>query len=64
MSMLESTHIDCPYCGEVIELLIDCSVDQQSYIEDCCVCCRPILLDIAVNTNGQAQVVARHEDEA
>lgn len=64
MSMLESTHIDCPYCGELIELLVDCSVDQQRYIEDCFVCCRPILLDIAINVDGLPAVIARHEDEA
>ena len=34
--------IDCPYCGEIIELLLDESVDDQCYIEDCAVCCRPM----------------------
>ncbi|MFK2932193.1 CPXCG motif-containing cysteine-rich protein [Dyella agri] len=32
--------IDCPYCGEVIELLLDESVADQCYIEDCAVCCQ------------------------
>ena len=32
----------CPYCGESIELTVDTSVDEQTYIEDCSVCCQPI----------------------
>ncbi len=33
---------DCPYCGESVSMLIDSSVQEQEYIEDCEVCCRPI----------------------
>jgi hypothetical protein len=32
----------CPYCGEQISMVLDTSVAQQVYIEDCEVCCRPI----------------------
>lgn len=32
----------CPYCFETIETTIDPSVADQSYIEDCQVCCNPI----------------------
>jgi len=32
----------CPYCWEEISMLLDTSVIQQTYIEDCEVCCRPI----------------------
>jgi len=41
--------ISCPYCGEVITVLIDDSVPHQRYIEDCQVCCRPIEFDVSVN---------------
>jgi hypothetical protein len=34
--------IQCPYCGESIGIDLDLSVDGQSYIEDCQVCCQPI----------------------
>jgi uncharacterized protein YbaR (Trm112 family) len=41
--MLETTaEVACPYCGETITLLLDLSVEEQSYIEDCSVCCRPM----------------------
>jgi hypothetical protein len=32
----------CPYCWEEISMLLDSSVRQQTYIEDCEVCCNPI----------------------
>ena len=34
--------VQCPYCGENIEVLLDCSIEQQNYIEDCQVCCQAI----------------------
>jgi len=33
---------DCPYCGENISMLIDLSLNNQIYTEDCEVCCHPI----------------------
>lgn len=32
----------CPYCWEEISMILDVSVTQQTYIEDCEVCCNPI----------------------
>lgn len=54
--------IYCPYCGEIIEVIVDLSVDHQEYVEDCSVCCRPILLSVSTGEDG-ARVAARHEDE-
>jgi Cysteine-rich CPXCG len=35
----------CPYCWEQISMVLDSSVSaNQSYIEDCEVCCHPIEL--------------------
>lgn len=36
----------CPYCWETISVLIDTSVPQQHYVEDCEVCCNPIEFDL------------------
>ncbi len=38
----------CPYCGEIISMLLDLSAGGQSYIEDCEVCCRPIQIAFGV----------------
>ena len=42
----------CPYCGEVIDVLIDGSVERQEYIEDCQVCCRPIVFQVQVSDDA------------
>ena len=57
------TSIDCPYCGERIEIVVDCSVDYQEYVEDCAVCCRPITIGAAVDEDGEVRVTARSENE-
>lgn len=32
----------CPYCGEEVEVAVDeVGVSDESYVEDCPVCCRP-----------------------
>jgi hypothetical protein len=34
----------CPHCGEIIDIAIDPGGgEEQEYVEDCSVCCRPIL---------------------
>lgn len=64
MHRTESTNIQCPYCGESIEIVVDCSVARQTYIEDCEVCCRPISLTVEVDPEGMPSVEASREDGA
>lgn len=60
---VEPFEISCPYCGEIIEILVDPSVEHQSYIEDCQVCCRPITMKVTMSEEGTPQVEASAEDE-
>lgn len=55
--------ITCPYCGENIDVLIDDSVSESDYYEDCSVCCRPIRIQLNVDFEGECQVVVLREDE-
>jgi hypothetical protein len=63
MNGVESVDIGCPYCGETIEILIDCSVHKQSYIEDCEVCCRPIDIGVVLDESGSPVVTPAREDD-
>ena len=38
----------CPYCWQQISFVLDLSVKEQSYIEDCEICCQPIQIEYAV----------------
>jgi len=61
--LLSESDISCPYCGETITILVDDSVPEQSYIEDCQVCCRPIEISIRQTGPGGVEIEARHEDQ-
>jgi len=63
MNELQTHSIDCPYCGEIIEIDIDCSEFNQNYIEDCFVCCRPINITVDIDFDNQVHVRTTHENE-
>jgi len=44
-------NITCPCCWETIEITVDLSAGDQRYVEDCSVCCRPLV--IAIQTDGE-----------
>jgi hypothetical protein len=46
---LSEHDVSCPYCGEIITLLVDASAGAQQYVEDCQVCCRP--MDVTVEAD-------------
>lgn len=51
MNGLETTQIQCPYCWETFETVVDCSMAEQQYVEDCYVCCQPIVFQVV--TDGE-----------
>lgn len=63
MTGLEEVDIQCPYCGEAITILVDCSISEQQYVEDCQVCCRPIMITVSLDEQGLPQVEVRSENE-
>lgn len=63
MPAVHEKTVSCPYCGESITVLIDDSMPEQNYIEDCQVCCRPIVLDVWTDVDGDIVVQARDENE-
>jgi hypothetical protein len=46
MDLVIQVDVTCPHCGESFPLQIDTTEPEQSLIEDCTVCCRPINLTI------------------
>jgi len=64
LNQLIEKYIECPYCGETINILIDSSDLDQQYIEDCQVCCKPIIFLVSENLNGDMEVRVYSEDDA
>jgi len=42
----------CPYCWERISMLLDPDMSEESYVEDCQVCCNPIQVFFKMGENG------------
>lgn len=62
--MLLDTHIvSCPYCGESIELTVDTQEANQEYIEDCHVCCQPIVIKLLRNELNQSVYLHCRRDQ-
>ena len=63
MLFQESVETYCPSCGESIQLLVDCSIPEQEYIEDCQICCRPIQISALVDSQGIPAITVQNESE-
>lgn len=63
MQSLEELTVGCPYCGEPIAVLIDPQEAGNEYIEDCQVCCKPILFAVTTDPMGELTVSVRDENE-
>lgn len=63
MQALQEHLCACPYCGESISLLVDCTQIEQSYIEDCSVCCQPILVSLSAGADDTVDLWVRRENE-
>jgi len=59
----QTADLTCPYCGEEIEVAVDCSVRRQVYVEDCQVCCRPIVITLMSSDGEVESIEGRTEDE-
>ena len=55
----------CAFCGEDNEVLADASGGRrQTFTEDCAVCCRPNLITLSFDDDGDVQVEVTQEYEA
>ena len=63
MSSTDEAPIVCPYCGEETDIHVDTGMGTQDYVEDCTVCCRPIVLHVERDEDGFPSVSARRESE-
>ena len=51
-NLVEEFSLFCPSCNAPITVLVDGSAGNQSYIEDCEVCCRPMVVSFVVSSSG------------
>ncbi|MEL7534715.1 MAG: CPXCG motif-containing cysteine-rich protein [Bacteroidota bacterium] len=54
----EEYFFTCPYCWQQISMMLDPSISQQKYIEDCEVCCNPIEISYTIQEGQIVQFEA------
>lgn len=62
--MIEEILVQCPYCGETFTTIVDCSAGSEEYVEDCEVCCQPILFATEVDADYRLSMLSlRREND-
>jgi hypothetical protein len=56
MNLIQGHEASCPHCWETINLTLDLSVPEQSYIEDCPVCCKPLAVSYTAHDGELAEL--------
>lgn len=58
--MVVEIELQCPHCGEVYVSTVDTSEGDQTYVEDCTVCCRPMQITVSCEPGrvDDVQIVA------
>jgi hypothetical protein len=60
--MKDEASYPCDHCGEEIVVPIDFSAGpSQKYVEDCPVCCRPNVIHVDIDEDGDVRVRAEGE---
>ena len=55
--------VHCPYCGEALVILLDENDAGTDYVEDCQVCCQPMVVVLWTDEDGTPVASLRREDE-
>ncbi len=50
--MLDHSSVTCPHCGERIDVNVELASRHQQYIEDCSVCCQPMMVLVDREADG------------
>ena len=59
MGALQTVMLQCPHCWEHVEKLADCSVAHETIVEDCSVCCGPMVINISMDEDEELGAEAR-----
>ena len=62
-SDLDTSDIQCPYCGETHTLFVEPPAHPVRYTEDCTVCCQPIEVLLTPTPDGRIELSVRRENE-
>ena len=62
-SLVVNESVTCPHCWERIVVSVDTSVPEQQYVEDCSVCCRPMVVTCTAAEGRVVDIALAPESE-
>jgi hypothetical protein len=62
MNALEECLVCCPYCGESQTVLVETGLPPDDLVEDCQVCCQPMVLRVTA-ADGSVSIDVRREND-
>ncbi|MEQ9511013.1 MAG: CPXCG motif-containing cysteine-rich protein [Alloalcanivorax xenomutans] len=63
MDALIPVPVQCPHCWQYFDALVDVSQGDHEYVEDCHVCCQPLVLTVFLPNPETPEVSVRPENE-
>lgn len=62
--LIEPRKLPCPWCGELNTVMLDVTLEDGEFVEDCAVCCAPILYAVRTELETDCrQIWCRKENE-
>jgi len=62
--MQEEAGCVCDFCGEEIPVPVDATAgSSQRFVQDCSVCCRPNVIYLEIDIDGEARAWAEGESD-
>ena len=61
--MEEAVEVRCPCCGEPSTISVGLGEEDEEFVQDCPVCCRPWKVRIRIRRDGSADVTVAAEGE-
>ena len=62
--LIEPRKMICPWCGEANTVMLDTTMANDEFVEDCQVCCAPILYSVYSEIDtGRLLLSCRRENE-
>ncbi|MDX8411056.1 MAG: CPXCG motif-containing cysteine-rich protein [Mariprofundaceae bacterium] len=63
MESVEIVEIQCPCCGELIEITVERAMAGETCGESCPVCCQPMVIDVRLDDAAAIRLSARREND-
>jgi uncharacterized Zn finger protein len=59
----DAVDVTCPYCGEPSTIAVGAEEEDEEFVQDCPVCCRPWQVRVKVRRDGSADVSVSAEGD-